>query len=336
VDAIGTNGTTVADTATGVAGMIGVNDADNAMDTSSVVENGDGSVYERLEALRIQADDVLAALGSAGVGVGSVFYVDSVTGSDADAGTSWALAEATLSAALGDATANKGDIIFVAPNHTEALADAQLAVNKAGVKIIGLGVGDNRPEFTFGHANSSWLVSVADVWIENVIFRATITGVVIGVNFSNTAAHYCTLKNCLFEDTAGSGGEEFLIAVSMVAGVDMLTIDGCEFVSPDAGATDAISCVTGVCDRLTIKNCRIVGDYSTAGITSTQINTHMFVANNVIDNSSAGDYTIKLTAAATGELVNNRLYSNAYATCLDPGSLKCTGNLAVDAIDEGG
>ena len=51
VDAIGTNGTTVADTATGVAGMIGVNDADNAMDTSTVVANQDGSVYERLEQL---------------------------------------------------------------------------------------------------------------------------------------------------------------------------------------------------------------------------------------------------------------------------------------------
>lgn len=49
VDAIGSNGTTVVDSATGVAGMIGVNDADNAMSTSSVVSNADGSVFERLE-----------------------------------------------------------------------------------------------------------------------------------------------------------------------------------------------------------------------------------------------------------------------------------------------
>jgi len=55
VDAIGTNGTTVADTATGVAGMIGVNDADNAMDTSTVVANANGSVYERLESLALSA-----------------------------------------------------------------------------------------------------------------------------------------------------------------------------------------------------------------------------------------------------------------------------------------
>uniref|UniRef100_A0A6M3KNG5 Uncharacterized protein n=3 Tax=viral metagenome TaxID=1070528 RepID=A0A6M3KNG5_9ZZZZ len=49
VDAIGTNGTTVADTATGIAGMIGVDDADNVMATSSVASNRDGSVFERLE-----------------------------------------------------------------------------------------------------------------------------------------------------------------------------------------------------------------------------------------------------------------------------------------------
>ena len=52
VDAIGTNGTTVADTATGIAGMIGVDDADNAMATTSVVANPDGSVFERLEELQ--------------------------------------------------------------------------------------------------------------------------------------------------------------------------------------------------------------------------------------------------------------------------------------------
>jgi len=56
VDAIGTNGTTVADTTTGIAGMIGVNDADNAMDTTTVVPNEDGSVFERLEALESAAN----------------------------------------------------------------------------------------------------------------------------------------------------------------------------------------------------------------------------------------------------------------------------------------
>jgi len=56
VDCIGTDGVAVADTATGIAGMIGVNDADNVMDTDAVVPNANGSVYERLEALEAAAN----------------------------------------------------------------------------------------------------------------------------------------------------------------------------------------------------------------------------------------------------------------------------------------
>jgi len=48
-DALGTNGSTLVDDAASIAGMIGYDDADNAMATSSVVANTDGSVYERLE-----------------------------------------------------------------------------------------------------------------------------------------------------------------------------------------------------------------------------------------------------------------------------------------------
>jgi hypothetical protein len=50
IDAIGTNGTTIADTATGLAGIIGVpTDADNVVDSSTIAANRDGSVLERLE-----------------------------------------------------------------------------------------------------------------------------------------------------------------------------------------------------------------------------------------------------------------------------------------------
>jgi hypothetical protein len=54
-DALGTNGTTLVDDAGSVAGMIGYDDNNNAMATSSVVANEDGSVYERLEGLAVAA-----------------------------------------------------------------------------------------------------------------------------------------------------------------------------------------------------------------------------------------------------------------------------------------
>lgn len=331
VDALGTNGTTIADTATGIAGLIGKpDDADNATDSTTIVSNADGSVFERLEYLQQLTSDVLSQTGSSGVG--NIFYVDSVTGSDSDDGTTWAGAEATISAALGDCTANKGDIILVAPNHTETLAAAQLTLNKIGVKIIGLGVGNNRPTIIFNNAAASWDITVANVWLENLIFRADADDVLIGLHYVD-ASHYCTIKKCEFAITST---KEFLTAVQVDTGADVLTIDECEFVSASAGANYAISDTVGICDRLTIKNCHINGDYAVAAIGSDQINTNMLIANNIVSNVNAGNFPIELTAAATGELTDNRLYSNAFATGLDPGSLKCTGNLFVDAIDESG
>lgn len=49
--ALGTDGTTVTDSATTVLGAIGANNADNAYSSSSVVSNRDGSVLERTEYL---------------------------------------------------------------------------------------------------------------------------------------------------------------------------------------------------------------------------------------------------------------------------------------------
>lgn len=53
IDALGTNGAAVADSAVSVLGAIGANNADNAMDSSTVTPNRDGSVLERLEDLRV-------------------------------------------------------------------------------------------------------------------------------------------------------------------------------------------------------------------------------------------------------------------------------------------
>lgn len=56
-DALGTDGVTVTDGAVSVLGAIGVDNANNAFASTSVVANRDGSVLERLEDLRGSASD---------------------------------------------------------------------------------------------------------------------------------------------------------------------------------------------------------------------------------------------------------------------------------------
>lgn len=55
--ALGTDGTTVTDSATTVLGAVGANNADNAFSSSNVVENRDGSVLERTEYLIGEVED---------------------------------------------------------------------------------------------------------------------------------------------------------------------------------------------------------------------------------------------------------------------------------------
>ena len=55
---------------------------------------------------------------------------------------------ATLDAALASCVANRGDTIFVTPNHTETMTGAGgITLDKAGVSIKGLGRYDARPAF---------------------------------------------------------------------------------------------------------------------------------------------------------------------------------------------
>jgi len=68
VDALGTDGVALADDAVAIAGLIGIpTDADNAVDSTNIAANADGSVYERLEDLLVDTTLILADTGTAGV-----------------------------------------------------------------------------------------------------------------------------------------------------------------------------------------------------------------------------------------------------------------------------
>lgn len=71
VDALGTNGTTVVDGATSVAGIIGMpTDADHVVDSTTVTDNLDGSIFERLEYVQ-QSVQVCVAIADVAVASGT-------------------------------------------------------------------------------------------------------------------------------------------------------------------------------------------------------------------------------------------------------------------------
>src|SRR3990167_6420851 len=91
---------------------------------------------------------------------GRVFWVNSSTvlplggigGSNTNDG-SYLKPFATLDYAVGRCLANRGDVIYVMPGYTQAMAAADAVdVDVAGVTIIGLGRGTKRPKFTYSNA----------------------------------------------------------------------------------------------------------------------------------------------------------------------------------------
>ena len=109
---------------------------------------------------------------------GNIFWVDSGAGSDAYNGTR-NFPFATIDYAIGRCTANNGDIILVKPGHAETITTAgAIAVDVAGISIIGLGSGADRPIITFGSTDNSASVAItaASVTIENIIGTTTDDG----------------------------------------------------------------------------------------------------------------------------------------------------------------
>lgn len=153
---------------------------------------------------------------------GNIWFVDSVNGSSSGSGYSPGAAYATVAQALSVATANNGDKIYLMPGHVESIGAAGLAWNKAGIEIIGLGTGSNRPTFTWHTTDAVVTISAANVSISNI--RTTVD-------------------------------VDEVVSMFLVTGANV-TMDKVDHV--DATTTQAIQWLltTNAADYLTIKNCR--------------------------------------------------------------------------------
>jgi len=259
--------------------------------------------------------------------IGSVFFVDAATGSDArdgvqpDVGASGSGPLATINAAVAKCTANKGDIIYCMPNHYEDLADTSttgaIDLDVAGISLIGLGNGSNIPRIDFNDADSDFLVGAANVLIENMHFEATVTGVKIGVSVE-AGAHYTTIRNCRFTvETATT--DEFLDTISVAAATDYVTVEGCLIDMGLGGATSGIV-FNGASHGSVIRANRIRGDYSTACIESAvALQTEMLIEFNTLENgytTGIGEVACISMLTGTGGIIQHNFIMCNVATAV--------------------
>lgn len=93
----------------------------------------------------------------------------------------------TIDDAIGACTASQGDRIFVCEGHTEAITSGSIALDIAGVSIIGLGSGALKPTLTFGATDSKINVTAANGTFQNFRFTAGIGDVVTAVLHATAA-----------------------------------------------------------------------------------------------------------------------------------------------------
>jgi len=240
-------------------------------------------------------------------GTGSIFYVDSGA-SGGETGLNWTDAVLTLNEGVDLCTEDRGDYILLAPGHTEVLAAADAVdIDLAGVSVKGIGSGEQRPVFDVT-ADGEIRIDDADFRIENCVFKAHTDSVVHCFDITDNA-HGFVIKDCDFiVDTEGT--DEFDDAIDIVAGADYGVIKNCNF---HMGGADAVSAITfDSSDFLTIEDCFITGDYSTACIVGeTAASLGVLIKDNALYNGDTGTFglneqpCIELYATDNGMIINN-------------------------------
>jgi hypothetical protein len=184
---------------------------------------------------------------------GNSYFVDSgATGaSDSNDGKSWANCCATLDGAINKCTANQGDVIYIAEGHSESwtTTGAKAIFDTAGITVIGLGTGSDRPTFSYGHTDATWTISAANITLINLLFITAVDSVVIYGTISGTD---CTMINCESRD---STNKEVLDAWTVTTTANRFKVDFYKHIGYIGGdANDSVFQLTGV-DDFIIQNC---------------------------------------------------------------------------------
>lgn len=248
---------------------------------------------------------------------------------------------ATLVYAITQCLTQRGDTIYILPNHTETLASATgaaiLTLNVANLKIVSLGRSTRAAFLIDGHANNYVNITGADTVLENLTFKAGHADIAKAVL---VAAAGVQIRGChLIENVAT---ENFLFSIMTSAAADEMLVEDCTLISIDAAADAGIH-IVGACNGVVIRNNYFDAPYVTSAIEAiTNACLDIQITDNRIVNPLAGDDlagAIDLVAASTGLIANNRIFHADNTDCLtsiDGGNCGKGDNLCANEFAEEG
>lgn len=265
---------------------------------------------------------------------GSVFFVDSGAGSDGNTGTDKDHPFATLDYAIGKCADTNGDIIILMPGHAETTT--AIALDVAGVTIVGIGHGRARPTLTATTAASDLIdVTVANCRIENIRLVGAASGCTSLISIGS-AAHDFECVGCSLEHGAAP-----LIAVIVTTGADRFSFRDCLFLGTAAGPDAAID-VQGSGDSFdwSVINCTFNYDGSAgldeAAIRDDNTSTGLLISNCRFIGMDAT--AIDFNSSATGIIEHCSVDSNnatSVAEMFDIGTMSCVENYIAQVSKSG-
>ena len=237
---------------------------------------------------------------------------DASIASDSNSGSSWAAPLATVAGALtrlgvletDKNTNGRIDAILLAPEHTETVnSETAMALNRARVRVVGIGTGDARPLITIGTdaAASSIPISAAGIVFANVRLGIAFTSITAAIPI--TAAGV-TLSHVQITEAASVMADDM---ITLSADADRCTIDDLQVIGSDTTSTGAIIAIEAACNDVHISNLNVQNvDYAMGIIECAGENLRMLVdGQNYLHNMHADDKLIVTTGnTATGFITN--------------------------------
>jgi hypothetical protein len=218
----------------------------------------------------------------------------------------------TIDSAVSACTANNNDLVVVLPGHAETItAAAAIDIDVAGVTVMGLGQGTNRPTVTFGTATTATIRFAANnCTLKNIRCVNAIDSLAAFV-VGATAANNETIEGC---DFVGASTTEFLCGVNIPTTFDDWKIKDCKFVQPTdpagtngAAGTGAIFLIDS--ENVRVEGCEFIGCFETALVH----NKTTAAANLVVKNcygyqptGTADALPFVLVSTATGAVINSQ------------------------------
>lgn len=204
-------------------------------------------------------------LGGAGLipqTTGSYFFVDSATGNDVITQGTKDKPFATSNYAVDQCTANKGDVIILMPNHTENLASAGvLTLDVAGLTVVGLGTGNQRPNLIHTADAADIDITGADTTIRNIMITSNSADVTVSLDIDATdvwldGVEWREGSSLCFIDIIVTGADNIC---------DGLKITNCTCIGADAANDSFMNSEAGDIDRPIIQ-----GNHLTLSVATTE------------------------------------------------------------------